>query len=651
MTVTLDTHCLLHTYLLAPTKSRRQRSETLGWLFLLSIPNYHFPLLQFMPTPTLILPREEWPDADFDLPDGAPLHAPSDKDEDWDMEIEGPGRLTTRSPISHSVVGINIRPPLHIPDSDDEDGEGVSTIKATAFSTSLTFKPAKPAVKPIEEDFEDAFALPTDMTRLSLAPLSLSHRASKNSLEWGDKDNSSSSQSSDAYSSLGFTEASPSSNSTSSPSLPDTETEEDEEELEGLVLPDSLFSSGQSARQLKKILDMKKKVQFTTNPVKLARPDPEDDFEMGLVINDDVDLSPSRLINNTQQQSQRNFSRSNSMPSQRPSTHRPPSRPKLERSKSPANPPPSSVRQLQKLRLSPSPPLYPPTRTQTYQSLISSFPTPPPPPSSNNFLSVKPGSLRGQKSHSGLKPPTPPTSGRKLTRKASLSSLTESNNVKASGSGSTVVLDQAKLARYEEPTAASRAKSHKSSMSRIHDFKVPPTRPCTPSSNSAALRLTMPTQSRLKARPALSQVFGSSTNPAHESPFTRSSSPIPLRPPSTSSMRASVPLRSTTLSPTIAPKILRRPKRPRTYGDGTELDGIEDLPTDREKEVRYRVQPKGYANRIPGSSFAPKPTEKDKPADKGTIRKKGKRDGSVTHGPFFTNFFSNASDVLGQNII
>ena len=590
-----------------------------------------------MPTPTLILPREEWPDADFDLPDGASLHAPLDKDdedEDWDMEIEGPGRLTTRSPISHSVVGINIRPPLHIPDSDDEDGEGVSTIKATAFSSS-TFKPAKPAINPIEEDFEDAFALPTDMTQLSLAPLSLSHRASKNSLEWGDKDNSSSSQSSDAYSSLGFTEASPSSNSTSSPSLPDTETEEDEEELEGLVLPDSLFSSGQSARQLKKILDMKKKAQFTTNSVKLARPDPEDDFEMGLVINDDVDLSPSRLINNTQQQSQRNFSRSTSMPSQRPSTHRPPSRPKLERAKSPANPPPSSVRQLQKLRLSPSPPLYPPTRTQTYQSLISSFPTPPPPPSSNNFLSVKPGSLRGQKSHSGLKPPTPPTSGRKLTRKASLSSLTESNNVKASGSGSTVVLDQAKLARYEEPTAASRAKSHKSSMSRIHDFKVPPTRPCTPSSNSAALRLTMPTQSRLKARPALSQVFGSSATPTNESPFTRSSSPIPLRPPSTSSMRASVPLRSTTLPPTIAPKLLRRPKRPRTYGDGTELDGIEDLPTDREKEVRYRVQPKGYANRIPGSSFASKPTEKDKPADKGTIRKKGKRDGSGTHGPFF----------------
>lgn len=98
-------------------------------------------------------------------------------------------------------------------------------------------------------------------------------------------------------------------------------------------------------------------------------------------------------------------------------------------------------------------------------------------------------------------------------------------------------------------------------------------------------------------------------------------------------MRASVPLRSTTLSPTLAPKLLRRPKRPRTYGDGTELDGIEDLRPDREKEVRYRVQPKGYGNRVPGSTFPSKPTEQDNPADKGTVRKKGKRDGSGTYEP------------------
>ena len=59
------------------------------------------------------------------------------------------------------------------------------------------------------------------------------------------------------------------------------------------------------------------------------------------------------------------------------------------------------------------------------------------------------------------------------------------------------------------------------------------------------------------------------------------------------------------------------------YGDGTELDGIEDLPTDREKEGRFRIQPKGYGNRVPGASYPSKSNEK------GTIRTKGRREGSM----------------------
>ena len=597
-----------------------------------------------IPAPTLILPREEWPDADFDLPDGVPLHASDkDEDEDWDIDMDlghtGGAKvnvvvaeLAARSEISPSSHLITIRPPLQQPDSNDDDDEGVSTIKAAGLSTVLRSISAKPAVDSIDEDFEDAFALPSDMTQLSLAPLSLNHRSSKNSLEWGDKDNSSSSQSSDAYSTLGFAEASPSTNSSSSVSLPETETEEEDDELEGLVLPSALFESGHSGRQLKKILEMKKKAQHTDKPVKVSNLDPEDDFEMGLVINDDVDLSPSRLMYNTQYQTQRHFNRSVSMPPQRPSTLRPPSRAQLERSKSPANPPISSAKQLQKLRLSPSPPLRPPSRSQNFQALISKFPTPAPTSSSNNFLSPKPGSLRGQKSHSGLKPPTPPASTRKLTRKASLSSLTGFGLSQALCSGS----DQIKSARYEEPTVASKAKTHKSSTSRIHDIKIPPARPSTPSSNPAALRLTMPTQSRLKNRPTLSQLFEGPSSSGKESSASRATSP-PTRPPSSSSLRASVPQRSVTkLPPPVVPKLLRRPKRQRTYGDGTELDGIEDLPTNREKEVRYRVQPKGFGNRIPGATYPPNAGEKitaiDKPPDKGTIRKKGKREGSIING-------------------
>lgn len=611
-----------------------------------------------VPTPTLLLPREEWSDADFDLPEDAPLPTPSDKDgdddEDWDMEMDlgetGGAKakvvvaaLAVRSGLSASIAqlpGINIRPPIHLPDFDDDEDEGISTIKASALPTIKAKTISKPLVDSIDEDFEDGFALPTDLTQLSLAPLSLSHKSSKTSLEWGDKDHSSSSQSSDAYSTLGFADNSPSSNSTSCPSLPDTETEEDEDELEGLVIPSALFESGQSARQLKKILDIKKKTPATPNVVNIPKLSPEDDFEADLVINDDVDLSPSRLMNNahTLQIKKRPFTRSLTILPQRPSTLRPPSRAKNERSKSPLNPPMSSAKQLSKIRLSPSPPLRPPSHSrQNFSALIANFPVPvpPSPSSSSNILSAKPGSLRGQKSHSGLKPPSPPSSARKLTRKVSLSSLvTDTNNNQASSSA-TVALDQSRLARYEEPTAASKAKSaHKNSTSRMQDFKTPAVRPSTPSNPT---RLTMPSQSRLKSRPALSQVFGERPASSSESCLTRSTSPFPPRPPSTTPLRSSAPSRTTSAVSAI-PKLLRRPKRSKTYGDGTELDGFEDLPTDRDKEVRYRVQPKGFGNRIPGAAFPSKVGDKDKAADKGTLRKK-RRDGTAATGNGVYYFF------------
>ncbi|KAF9527839.1 hypothetical protein CPB83DRAFT_379411 [Crepidotus variabilis] len=610
--------------------------------------------------PTLILPREEWPDADFDLPEGVPLHAHTDKDDeaDWDLEMDlgktGGAKakavmdgLAARSEMAASFASsstsgssmINIRPPIHVSDTEDDD-EGVSTIKASNIPTITKRSAVKPTIEPLEEDFEDAFSLPTDLTQLSLAPLSLNHKGSKNSLEWGEKDNSSSSQSSDTYSTLGFAEASSSSNSTSSASLPDTETEEDEDELEGLVLPTALFESGHSARQLKKILDTKKHAHPSSISTKPSKPDPEDDFEMGLVINDDVELSPSRLLFNAQHTA-RHFNRSSSAPLHRPSSLRPPSRSSLVRSKSPSIPPTSSAKQLQKIRLSPSPPLRPPSRSQTFQPLVTPASSA---SGSSNLLAPKPGSLRGQKSHSGLKPPSPPSS-KKLSRKASLSSLMETSYTHAQASSSKLPPppppplppSEARVARYEVATAASRAKSHKNSTSRMHDFKVPPTRPSTPSSNPAALRLTMPTQSRLKSRPALSQVFGSS-NPATpinpESAPPRAVSPLPVRPPSSSSLRAPTISRSVTqpVPTAVGPKLLRRPKKQKTYGDGTELDGFDDLPTDWDKEVRYRVQPKGYGNRIPGATYASKvASEKDRSGDKGTIRRKGKREGSTSN--------------------
>lgn len=571
-----------------------------------------------VPAPSLV-DREEWPDADFDLPEGQPLHAVGDKDdddEDWDVEMDlgktgGAKALSVSpepTPTQIPAQMFHIRPPAALDDfNDEDDDEGVSTIKVAAFVKSSV----KPQQTPIDEDFEDAFSLPSDLTQLSLAPLSLNHRLSKSSLEWGgDKDHTSSSQSSDAYSSLGFADASPSSNSTSSASQPDTEAEDDDEDegdLEGLVIPSGLFESGQGTRHLTKILEMKRTAMMVDNQVKVASPDPEDDFEMGLVIDDDVDFSPSRLL--TQQTQSTTQRRSNTVPPQR---LRPPSRLKPERAKSPVNPPTSSMRQLQKLRLSPSPPPRPTSRGQTFSALTSA------PSSATSFLSPKPASLRGQKSHTGLKPQP---EARRLPRKASLSSLMESSQSQASGSGTGSSESNSK-AGYDQPTAASRAKSHKTSLGRM-DYKVPPTRPSTPSNNPAALRLTMPTQSRLKSRPTLSSVgWNPPMTPSAPSPSFRTSSPLPPRPPSSLSLRAT---RSQTAPTPAVPRLLRKPKRQRLFGDGTELDGIDDLPTDRDKESRFRVQPKGYGNRIPGGSYPSKSSER------GTIRRKGKREVSFSN--------------------
>src|ERR1700744_402364 len=161
---------------------------------------------------------EEWPDADFDLTEDGPLHAldsESDKDdvEDWDTEMDlgetGGARVRTALPslvtpsariFPLSQQSITIRPPLQPTlDEDDEEEEGVSTIKMDTLRPKVDSTPVAAA---IDEDFESAFALPSDLTKLSLRPLS--HQSSKNSLEWGDKDQTSSSQSSDTYSTLGF---------------------------------------------------------------------------------------------------------------------------------------------------------------------------------------------------------------------------------------------------------------------------------------------------------------------------------------------------------------------------------------------------------------------------------------------------------------
>ncbi len=567
------------------------------------------------PIPAPTHAREEWPDADFDLPEGHSIHESMEKtdndddDEDWDLHLHM-GKAASSDTSASSEPQMHIARPI-ASSSDADDDEGVSTIKAGGQST------VRPIPRsPLVEDFEDGFSLPSDLTQLSLAPVSLNHRSSKNSFEWGDKDQTSSSQSSDAYSTLGLADASSSSNSNSSASYPSTETEEDdddedEDDVEGLIFPSAIFDSGEGTHHLTTMLALKRDI-VTDDRVKVASPD--DDFEMGLVIDDDADFSPSRLL-----KSQVPHIRSHSMPVQRhASAIRPPSRLKHDRGQSAVHPSQSSARYL-KARPSTSPPVSGPNRTRS--------PCPSPTPSTSSHLAAKSGSsnLRGQKSHSGLNPTTPPpNSSKKISRKSSLSSLMDTSPT-ASGSGLDSESSSSK-SRYEESTAASRAKSYKSMGRIMHDWVVPPTRPSTPSNSTAALRLTMPTGGRFKSRPALASVFGgASSSSAPQSPAHRTASPQPTsRPPSrvarlSRTLPTHIPPAAPAPAPPSAPRVLRKPKRQRAYGDGTELDGIDDLPTDRDQESRFRVQPKGYGNRIPGGTFS------SRPGDKSTIRRKSSK--------------------------
>ena len=570
-----------------------------------------------IPAPTQT--REEWPDADFDFPEDETMHRVAQSadrngdfdDMDWDVEMDlgqtGGAKvkavvdgLVSRPGITKQPSTIiNIRPPIQPSESgEDEEDEGISTIKVAAVPTLRPIKPVPPVVKE-DDDIEAAFSLPDDITQLSLRPLSLHHQSSKGSLEWGDKDQSSS-QSSDTYSNLGLHDGSASSNYTSA-SLPESDTDEEEDQLDGLLIPTGLFDKG--SRKLKRILELKKTQPVGGKP-KVSSPHPEDDFEIGLIIADDIDLSPSRLLQNTHPKRAPVTSRSKSMPTQ-PSAHslRPPSRVRGDRAKSPINPPPSSIRQFRALAANP------PVRTQSYSEALAQPPTP------GTFLTTKtPGSLRGQKSHSGLNP-SPASNQRRLGRKASLPALSDPNQPEASGSG----LNAPPYNRYDATTASSRAKSQTASRAHGLEHLVPPTRPSTPSSNPAALRLTMPTSSsRLKARPPVSTVF-----PNPNRPPSRSNSPLIPRPPSSLSLQQPKPPPLPPITGSI--KVLKRPKRPKVFGDGTELDGFDDLPLDGDKETRFRIQPKG--TRVPGASY-PKPPEKQPSSSKNTLRRKPTREPS-----------------------
>jgi hypothetical protein len=261
-----------------------------------------------------------------------------------------------------------------------------------------------------------------------------------------------------------------------------------------------------------------------------------------------------------------------------------------------------------------SPPPSAPANVSRIQSMIPTL------SHAHSMLSIprtSPTVVKHQKSHPKLmESPTitkgsEMTSHRTLIRKASLSSLVDAaagvvgTSSHASSSKSSKDVGTANGARYNAPTASSRARQLRTTDGVVGSERdkesflrptliqgVPPARPSTPSSNPAALRLTMPTSSsRARMRAPITNIFPTSSNPTSTSTEPRSgrssvTSPLGKK----SAIPSSIPI------PTPNVRILRRPKKARTYGDGTELDGIEDLVVEREKERKYIRPVAGYAS-------------------------------------------------------
>lgn len=655
-----------------------------------------------VPAPTLAA-REEWPDADFDLPEGdtiiqdefdsdgegelaakkplrrsrlrmssgpADLGRIDDGDEDWDADFSikpsvsagTAGLASTLKPLVGTVTRLGAnkpkpivteedwdndvdfaakpitlsRPPsLSMPDepnwdadASDDDAGNASTIKVSKLPP---IPPKAPLVAPTfsnDDDFEDAFALPTDLSHLSLRPLA--HRISKSALEWSS--DTTASYSSESPSSFGFSHKhSPSSQAETE--FTDDDDEADEGEVEGLVLPELLVP-----KDLAKILDAKKRGHAPTKPTKVNTPDAEDDFEHGLDIGDDAELSPSRL-----RRGRTDRSRGSNMASRLPApVPRPPSRIILTKASTlPANvssPSSSStysnfasllpratspIRRRKPAESLPSrqsatspTPLPSLTRRPKLTSARSDTLSPPPllahsasllslprAAKSSNAPSTPNSSIKHQKSHGrllggGSKADDDTPTRRGLARKASLSSLFDAHSQTQQSQSANQpqargTISYSSSTRYNAPTASSRAKNLRSveagvvgsDRDRDRIYTSPSPRPITPSSsNPITSRLTMPTSSsRAKARIPVSNIFPtlypsvSSPSPQLEhAPYNRLKSPSPI--PRMSPSRG-------------AAKVMRRPKKSRAFGDGTELDGFEDLVVEKDKERKFRVTP------------------------------------------------------------
>ncbi|KAF8317345.1 hypothetical protein DL93DRAFT_2165608 [Clavulina sp. PMI_390] len=659
-----------------------------------------------------------------------------DADEDWDADLGLEAGTTRLTLPKHPLV--TIAPPIGadasviFPDDDID----ISTIKVSrhALSSALTagtapaegpantplppspnhspphLPPSTMAPRDDDDSMEDAFELPDSLSRLSLRPLST--RSSKATLstlsEWASDTTGTTvvSATSDLFDTMDGRFGKH--NLSASPSTDFTTDEEDgfddedreaKDVEEDLVLPDTFLP-----KDLVRILDSKKKglsspssspdvstVTIAAKP-KSKHAEEDDDFETGLQIGNDSELSPSRLLKKENGSGgllsalkSRLRPKSALTPKEAtPSLRSVSSRATLTRAQTLAAPSAGPSRNSIRIVRSPSPQprrseesttslsskasAITLRRTKPSSSTITPKPSiaqnarnkqlsPPPLAHSYSMLTLPriPGSsgaptspsksMKHQKSTSRLLM-TPKaagsavskkdaTSDMRLGRKASLSSLqdaerareqierernmgsissnsgsvastsTSASNSQAGSTGkasqlprpSSTTSNTSSAPRYNAPTASSRAKAaHAQGPDRptLSTLFLPVLRPTTPIESPGASRLTMPTlSSRAKSRVPIAGVF-SSESPTTASPPSRQSAKSPPPP------RVSSPSRIR--QPMAGPSLMKKPKSARTWGDGTELDGLEDLAVENEKERKYRVTPKATSNMLRSNS-------------------------------------------------
>jgi hypothetical protein len=572
--------------------------------------------------------RKEMPEADalddlgFDLDDDEVVMEKKGEPEKEVKAVETIKKINfIRPPTSTVMPGPNALDDLDIFD-DIDFNEDEATIKAGADLKALLPPPHLRKARPskvyedVTEDMDQDpdFALPLNLTNLTLATRSSSVTTGRqprtsiasNASDWNNSPTSSNSYGKktdgwDSTPSKRFSETSATSlsdglNSMAKkydhsygnvPAIPETpsSTQEDEDMEDGLVLPSKHFFKSTSRRELNSLLDRKRRPEYAS-PTRQSHGLHDltlnaDGLEDGLVFEDPkAELSRKRLVKSKEARSQIPI----------PTRRSPSGKLGAGGRDSPSKPLPSSHAHIRENTQS--------TIGLSYRShstgntaIASSSSTgaklfSPTRPRSPTLLSPGPGkdfSKERERSRSGqayipmrmpvaLPPKTPPRSG--LRHQKSSSHLPSPST--STGQSHGLVRKQS-LSSLQDPPQTTF-----SSVSSLQSLPEEPAARINYASTSTS-RLRDPTSaSKAKTRPPLHGVFPTSTSHANAHV---SQSHIPT---SSSS--------SSTRSRLLHAQMKRRP-----YGDGTELEAIEDLEVDEAERKKDGSWPKSGSNRSRGN--------------------------------------------------